>query len=626
MPSHRLVLLMTAALCLLATAAGAEEGILDYDSRVELARDGSMRVTETILVRAENQAIRHGIYRKFPVRELRWGLRHDIPFEVQSVQRNGHEEPYHLEDQEGHVYVYIGSKDRLVEPGEHEYRLVYTTSDHLAHGETSDRLTWNVTGNEWEFPIQRATATVLLPEAVEKVTATDFWTGPRGSTEKHADTQSVGPAGTIFRTTRPLPPGHGLTVRVEWPAGVMEPAPGALDILFRDNPGLLIALLGLVGVVIYYGIAWVRRGVDPMAAPLRPQNTPPEGLSAAAARYVWKMGYDNRTFSAAVVQMATLGYLRIVQPDDSDYVLERADGAADDLPADTRDAARELLEQHNSVPLERSHRSTISAAMDKLEEHLQDSYKGSYFVLNRRLFAGGVILSALVALLSVLAYDLGPSVFLLVWLTFWTVAVVALLHQVASTWKQALSGRPLMIFGALFITAFTLPFLAGEVLALGLLGSVTAPLLIPALVGLGVVNVVFLRLLKAPTQEGRAVLDELEGYRAFLRSEMNRAGAGGERSRELFEQHLAYAIALDAEERWAEQFEDDLGESLQTSSGIHHWYRSPHSGALAPAVVASSLSSSLSSALSSATTSSSSGSGSGGSSGGGGGGGGGGGW
>ena len=50
------------------TAVRADERILHYLSDVQVQKDSSLEVTETIDVRAENDRINHGIYRDFPTR------------------------------------------------------------------------------------------------------------------------------------------------------------------------------------------------------------------------------------------------------------------------------------------------------------------------------------------------------------------------------------------------------------------------------------------------------------------------------------------------------------------------------------------------------------------------------
>src|SRR5690349_21359097 len=68
-PEMRLGWRVTPALLLaFSTPAAAEERILRFLSEVQIQKDSSLEVAETIDVRAENVQIHHGIYRDFPTR------------------------------------------------------------------------------------------------------------------------------------------------------------------------------------------------------------------------------------------------------------------------------------------------------------------------------------------------------------------------------------------------------------------------------------------------------------------------------------------------------------------------------------------------------------------------------
>jgi len=159
--------------------------------------------------------------------------------------------------------------------------------------------------------------------------------------------------------------------------------------------------------------------------------------------------------------------------------------------------------------------------------------------------------------------------------------------------------------------------------------SVTLPVILISAI---VINLLFHQLLKAPTRAGRRLLDEMEGFRQFLevaeREEMNFRNPP-EKTPELFERFLPYALALGVEQHWMERF---AGLFLRLEErGEHYrpvWYHGNNWQVQNLGNFSNALGSSLGSALSSSSAApgSSSGSGGGGSSGGGGGGGGGGGW
>ncbi len=81
----------------------------------------------------------------------------------------------------------------------------------------------------------------------------------------------------------------------------LPPRPPARKLLERYAPRVA-ALAGLIGLLGYFFLAWKRAGRGPRAGTVVPLFTPPDGLSAAAMRYVKEMGYDNRCFAAAVVE------------------------------------------------------------------------------------------------------------------------------------------------------------------------------------------------------------------------------------------------------------------------------------------------------------------------------------
>ncbi|HTG64081.1 MAG TPA: hypothetical protein VL917_05390, partial [Sphingomicrobium sp.] len=168
----------------------------------------------------------------------------------------------------------------------------------------------------------------------------------------------------------------------------------------------------------------------------------------------------------------------------------------------------------------------------------------------------------------------------------------------------------------------------GPVMAFQL--SSKAPLTLLAL-ALPVVALAFF-LLGAPTREGRAMMDRIEGFKHYLsvteRERFDRMQAP-EETLTLFEKYLPYAIALDVETRWADRFQSQIAAAMASPAAQGStlgWYSGHSSPWNDVGGFTSSIGDSLASSIGTASSSPSSGSGGGGSSGGGGGGGGGGGW
>jgi uncharacterized membrane protein len=143
---------------------------------------------------------------------------------------------------------------------------------------------------------------------------------------------------------------------------------------------------------------------------------------------------------------------------------------------------------------------------------------------------------------------------------------------------------------------------------------------------------VFANLLRRPTPRGRKLLDEMLGFKEFLeiaeKDELNLRNPP-EKTPQLFEALLPFALALGVDQQWSERFAGILA-SIRDPDGSPYqpsWYNGSWNSSNLSRTT-NKLSSGLNSAISSSVTppGSSSGGGGGGSSGGGGGGGGGGGW
>jgi uncharacterized membrane protein YgcG len=621
-----------------------EERILHFDANVTVNDDGSLLVRETIKIQSTGEAMKHGIYRVFPTAsQSRLGVRRTETFDIVGVERDGSPEAYHQEAGRDDVTVYLGSSNYLLPPGTHSYVLTYRTSRQLGFFPDHDELYWNVTGNKWSFPIDLATATVVLPQRIRnQVTSLDGYTGYAHDKGKDYTATRDAQSNPMFRAVN-LYPGQGLTIAVAWPKGLMqEPTKEEKQRQFvADNFAVAIGLAGLAVALLYYVVAWFLVGRDPKAGSIVPLYSPQDNLSPSGMRFLERMGFDSKGFTAAILGLAARGYLTI-QHDKSSYTLIRKPGygaVQDKLSPDEKVLAEKLFSSGATLHLT-EHNSILQSAQTALRASLKQQEEKIYFVTNQRYLWPGVLLTALaVAVMIVTGGGAAVGIFMGIWLTGWTFGVCVLMMSVFHAWKAVRSGAG-AIFSALFITAFSIPFLGGEAMGTFMLwGSVgTLPV---AIIFAGIaVAVVFHFLLKAPTKAGRALMDRVEGFRMFMKAvdgdRIQRLAPPPEKTPELFERFLPYAFALDVEQAWASQFSQVLamavapaGSSGHSTSGYSpSWYSGAGIASFSAADFTSSFSSSFSSAVSSASapTPSSSGSGGGGSSGGGGGGGGGGGW
>ncbi|MGE4535704.1 MAG: DUF2207 domain-containing protein [Desulfovibrio sp.] len=603
------------------------ERILSFDSRVVIAPDAALTVTETIEVQAAGRTIRHGLVREFPTRyRAPGGKSVTVGFKVLSVSRDGHKEAYHIADASNGKKVYMGQKNALLPPGRHTYVLTYRTDGQIGQFSGFDELYWNVTGNDWRLPIDAATAEIVLPQGAT-ITRYAAYTGRQGEKGRNYTAQK-GQDMMTFATTAPLPPGQGLTVAVAFPKGFVHPPSATTRLL--TAPAFLSAALGLLLVTAYFLLVWWKVGRDPRQGILIPLFAPPDGMSAPGTRYVRRMGFDDKTFAAGLVQMAVEGGL-VIEHIKRVYVLSRGQR---DFPDGSWQGtvSRKLLGTAGSIRLEQANHATLKAARQNLRTSLEQAYRGKLFHSNRLQFYLGAALSAgVMALTAKLADEPAAAGGMIAFLCVWTFGAAVTTFRWLAALGQAKS-RPgfRTVGGAIILTLIAIPMWIAAVFIAGLLSvAVSIPAAV-ALAAIGGLNAVFWQLLKAPTPEGRRVMDAIEGFRLYLavgEKERLELLHPPERTVELFERYLPYALALGVENAWAAQFKDALARA-EAAGTAPAWYVGHSWSSFGSSDFTSGFADGFSSAISAASTApgSSSGSGGGGSSGGGGGGGGGGGW
>jgi uncharacterized membrane protein YgcG len=630
---------LAAILCLvfgLVQAAGAEEVIRNFVSDVTVQTDGTLEVRETITVNVEGTQIKRGILRDFPTTyKDRHGQQVQVGFDVLSITRDGHNEPWSSSYTGNGVSLRIGDKDVYIDYGEHTYVITYTTTRQIGFFETFDELYWNATGNGWTFPIERAEAIIRLPQGA-KTGQHAVYTGPFGASGRDAAVTASG--GTLFaaQTTRRLEAGEGLTVAVSWQKGIVSPPTEVQKRWWwiMDNLGYFLLGLTIAGVGAYYLYAWNKVGRDPPGGTIVPLFAPPPGLGPAGVRYIWKQRFDDQGFAAAMVGLAVKKRLRI-DDDDGDYSVTRTSGGSEPLTR-TEQVLLGSLPQ-GTLELKRGNHVKVRASRSAIEGALNDEYDGTMFLKNAKWFVLGAVLSGVGLLLSGFMMPAGEGAvigFVTIFSSIWWGVILTIGWTMA---QGLLSGRGVLsklrsLMGMLFLV----PFVFGGVVApasmfLGLGTTWPVMLFIAGAIVLMLFNFVFYWLLKAPTPKGRAILDQIEGFRMYMTTaeeERLKVLHPPEKTPELFERYLPYAMALDCENEWNAKFASVLAAAAAagaTAGTSPSWY---HGSNWNSGSFSRDLSSGLASSISSASVApgSSSGSGGGGSSGGGGGGGGGSGW
>ena len=272
----------------------AAETITDFHSDIYVLENGSVTVKETITVNREGKQIRRGIYRDLPKTK---GVR----YSVISVKRDGVSEPYFTENVGRYFRINTGNDKYLPHDGLYTFEITYQASDVIMGFDTYDEIYWNVTGNEWDFPIEHASAKVFLPQEIGVRQSAGYF-GPHGSNTSAVFDEETG----VFSVPGPLSPKEGLTVAVGFDKGYVKKS-FSFHLTFSQYVQLATMIMAA-----YMFITWHLYGRDPEKPAAMPRFKGPEGLSPVQAGWIYSYGMaEDDCFTIAFLQNCISGFIRM---------------------------------------------------------------------------------------------------------------------------------------------------------------------------------------------------------------------------------------------------------------------------------------------------------------------------
>ncbi|MBX7131719.1 MAG: DUF2207 domain-containing protein [Fimbriimonadaceae bacterium] len=429
---HRLILFL---LCLFAPFAGlAQPYVIDrFDVRLDLARDGELKVQETITV-TFNTA-RRGIFRFIPVNyEAGRGLARNIYLDQISVtDASGTSQTTKITKEGPNIKIRIGDEKVWLQPGTSKiyvirYRVLGAINWFAAGGDWGQEraeLYWNVTGNEWDTAIRQASCDVRFPATEpdadvrarafvgtygSSLNQTIFGLNKQATDDATSTSMRLDDGDLTVARTAPLPAGEGLTVVLAVPANTIEkPTFFQSAVMFLiPNIGFGIPILVLFAMT----ILWFKYGRDPHGGPMVVQFEPPDGLSGSAVGVMADERVDQRDIAAGFISLAVKGYLRIY-PTEVGMIIKRrvAELELTDKPAGPdltifEQKLYNLLKKVNGRIDESDLRTYVAPSLSDLQTSLyQELMHKGYYRANPRDVrgwwgCGGVSVCILLAVLS----------------------------------------------------------------------------------------------------------------------------------------------------------------------------------------------------------------------------------
>ncbi|TDQ63903.1 putative membrane protein DUF2207 [Maritalea mobilis] len=647
---NKLLMVVMASLALAMPALAAER-ITSYAVNINVQQNGELAITENITVRAEGDQIRRGIFRDIPTvlvddqgRKVRSSI-YDL-----SVKRDGNAENFSISGIDNGKRIYIGHEDVFLNTGFYTYELKYKMDRQIRFKEEHQELYFNAIGQFWAFPIDRAVVRVQLPSGTNVLNTTAF-SGRYGEDKQDVDIRTNEDGDIIFSATRALSYYEGLTIAVAMENGTIARPEGMTAFLYMlsDMRGQIFPPIIAIFVLLYNVIAWARVGRDPAKGTIVPLFYPPKGFSPALVHYVHHYGWHKAgwpAYIAALISLAVKGLVVIGENGEKNTTVTVTNATTPSLPPGEMRLFN-WLRSKGEIEIDKDIGESLHDNHNEVLEIIEDENRRTYFNHNVGYIAFGVVFSALsifgMVFFEIIDFIWLPIAVALAALTMTTTAGISHLIKARSMFAWARAFVFAALVGNFIPILFTTTGLWATLQEAWGSGNLQDALLawrgdvaVVAVLSIVAVNAIFAVLMRAPTIQGRKVMDQIEGFKMYLETaEKERLNLNDEPEldKRRFEAILPYAIALGVEKPWAEHFQNEMqrvaaktGEKADVHLG---WYSGRRFTANRLASSLSKTTAAISTAMIAAKPQSSSSSGfssGGGFSGGGGGGGGGGGW
>ncbi len=285
----------------------AKEHIARFSENITLNSDSSIDILETIKYDFSIQQ-KHGIFRTIPIKyKTDIGLNKSIKISNISIKDEiGNSYNFEKTKSGNYLKLKIGDAQKTI-TGIHTYEIKYTVLGAINFFDTHDELYWNVTGNEWNVPID-AVNVMVHSKGIEK---NQCYKGTLNSTET-CDKLFSNNTYAEFKQNN-LNKFEGVTIAIALDKGVLHEMSFIDKVLWflKDNLFVIIfPLIIIFGLIVH----WWRNGRDyKLNAPIVPQWEVPDNLRPAEIGIIIDENFDPQDLSSMIIDLAVRKYITIKQ-------------------------------------------------------------------------------------------------------------------------------------------------------------------------------------------------------------------------------------------------------------------------------------------------------------------------
>ncbi|RZJ48949.1 MAG: DUF2207 domain-containing protein, partial [Flavobacterium sp.] len=552
--------------------AQAQEKILNFDVKVQIEKSGKIQVIENITIKAEGDVFKHGLLRVLPlVRKDKDGNQIDVGYSINAITKDGNTANYFTKEEGNEWKLYIGDKDVELESGIYKYQINYSVPFQIGYFDHYDELYWNVTGNGWDFPIDKATCQFYLPSD-NRFENLHCYTGLAGSTSSNC-ISSLNDSKTIVSfSTVNLKPNEGLTVAASFAKGVVDPPTMAQksSSYYKLIKGYLWSGIFLIAMALFFFFSWRKHGKDPVQKTTIPEFLPPFDWSPAIAGYVYHRATKQKTYMASLINAAVKGAVKISSTVESGVFINEEVYELEILNKDLNTLSPEesgLLNQiskKGKIKVNNSNYKLFEKAYSRWSDSVTKQLKIEEYYQNN---TSKKWIGFAVFLIGGLTYEVLSKDKEYINYTFYF-GLIAALTAVTYWLTQKVESNGLSI-----LRGFLTFFIFAPAVGIFFMTFFFLSALQMMIIGVAFVMFIFyVRTLGKFTEKGAEALHRLEGFKLYLetaeKDRMNMLNPP-ELTPQLFEQLFPYAIALDVEVEWGKQFE----RVLELSKYNPDWYQ-----------------------------------------------------
>ena len=299
------ILFALSFLCLCSTSRANDFEIKSFHTDIVIHEDGSFDVKETIDIFFNEK--RRGIYREIPYKYLIKGENYTI--RLTDIDVEG--EQTKITSSGKNKKIRIGHPEITID-GHKTYYINYRVDKALLQHEDSYEFYWNLTGNDWDIPIEQVSFSIVYPDLIDlddediRIFADDY-----GSTFTAVEYE-VTRNRLIGKSTNIVQPGYGISVATMIASANLNISPdslGQIEIpkvypqdLYFPLPAILLGWLAWL---------WKRKDRRKMPAEVDDQYYPPDNMSPTEVGAFYDYQVNNRDMLALIPKWGNEGLIKL---------------------------------------------------------------------------------------------------------------------------------------------------------------------------------------------------------------------------------------------------------------------------------------------------------------------------